>query len=109
MSFGVPITSDFDDYSFTINLDGTIYELAFRWNSRKEKWFVSMSLEDGTPIVGMRPVIADWPPFARFRNASLPPGELMFIDTSGQNIDPGHDDLGSRVLLIYLEEVDVAA
>lgn len=108
MSFGVPITSDFDDYFFTINLDGTIYQLSFRWNSRMLKWFIALALEDGTPIVDMRPVIADWPPFARFRRPNIPKGELIFIDTSGSNTDPGHDDLGDRVILVYLEEADIA-
>ena len=68
-----------------------------------------MALEDGTEIIGMRPVIADWPPFARFRSSLLPAGELIFIDTSGNNLDPGEDDLGVRVLLVYLEEADLIA
>lgn len=107
MALGIPLTSSFDDYDFSINLDGTIYLLNVRWNSRIEKWTISIGLEDGTELVGERPIIADWPPFARFRSTSLPKGELMFIDTSGKNQDPGHDDLGSRVILVYLEEEDL--
>ena len=109
MSFSVPINSDFDDYDFTISLDGTVYLLSVRWNGRMNKWFISIALENGTEIIGMRPIIADFPPFARFRNNNLPAGELIFIDTSGENRDPDRTDLGSRVILMYLEESDIAS
>ena len=108
MAFEVPLTIDFDDYSFAIDLDGTTYQLTLRWNGRAEKWFISLELQDGTEVIGMRPVIADWPPFARFRGPNIPLGELLFVDTSRSNTDPGRNDLGERVILVYLEEADIA-
>lgn len=108
MAFTIPLNSEFKDYQFTQTIENTTYLFNVRFNQRMAKWTMSLSLADGTEIIGMRPIISNWLPFSRFRDTRLPKGEFIFLDTTGQAVDPTDVDLGTRVILVFLEEGDLA-
>jgi len=101
----IPIPESVDAASLSVDLDGVTYRLGFRWNARASAWFMSLATEDETPIASGIKVVADWPLLRGVRGGLRPPGELLAVDTSGQQTDPGRDDLGRRVELVYVEAV----
>jgi hypothetical protein len=108
------------NYSYTqsLVLDGVNVDLWLSFNTRDGRWYWSIYDtatpfdSDGgrLPIVGGIPLIVEWPFWRQFRYlTSLPPGDMIAVDTSGQHLDPGQDDLGNRVLLYYLTQAELAA
>lgn len=99
----IGIAYDDASFKFTIDLEGTIYLFRFNWNTRNERWFFDIMLEDETPLLYGLPVFVNWDVVGRFKNALLPKGKIGFYDTSGQLLDPGRQDLGDRVRMLYAE------
>jgi hypothetical protein len=92
-------------------LDGVTYTLSFRWNVRAQAWYLDIWDELGTTLyeAGVR-LVANYPLCAYF-SGRQPAGNLVAVDTSGQGIDPGLNDLGgpsARVQLYYLTTAEAA-
>jgi hypothetical protein len=107
--FKIPLTSSVMSYTFTIDLDGKTYGLSFHFNSRSRQWYFDMVSSDGVPLIDGAPVFVNQAVLSRFSNPLLPPGDVLFIDTSGANRDPDDTDLGTRVLMMYLDAAEVKA
>lgn len=95
-------------YTFRTSLGGNVYRFEFFWNARDSSWSFVMSDGTGEPLVA-RKVVLDTPMFSRFQDGRLPFGEMMAMDTSGQDVEPGLTDLGSRVLLTFTDGADIQA
>ena len=104
MSVTIPLRNDLVDFDFQVELDGQTYGFRFLWNFREEKWFGSIFDADGQPIVEGVKAVVDWPWLRRYQDSRMPPGVLQFMDTTGEQADPGLEDLGSRTLLLYFAE-----
>jgi hypothetical protein len=108
------------DFIVTATLDGTAYQIRFRWcdtlngsviadGATTGSWIMDINQPNGTPLLqGLRCVCGGWSMGKRFVTPGLPPGDLVFMDTSGQGLPPGIlstdpivTDLGQRVQLIY--------
>jgi hypothetical protein len=61
---------------------------------------------NGVRLLSGRRVVVSLPLLARLRDPRLPAGELTAVDTTGANADPGVNDLGGRVRLLYFERAD---
>jgi hypothetical protein len=99
----MPVRADIPAYTFKIDLEGTVYTLGFRHNLRFNCWIMDISDETGNPIVMGTPVQTDVDILGRFIFASLPPGQFMVIDETGQQRNPSRDDFGGEVKLFYAE------
>ncbi len=100
----LPLRSDLERFDFVVTLDGVAYKFLFSWNSRQEGWFMSLSLEDDTPIwTGIR-VVVNWPLGGRTRSSLRPPGHFVAFDAAETKTDPGLNDLGVRVRILYFDE-----
>lgn len=98
-------------YGVTVPLDGVAYRFDFAWNARGQYWTALVSDSAGNPLV-RRAVRIGTLFFARFRALNLtgyPSGEVLVLDTSNQDLDPGLTDLGARVQLTYLSADEIAA
>ena len=107
MSLLIPTRSDLPYFDLQVTLDSTTYTLTFRWNVRAAAWFVGVASEDGQTVyaVGSR-LVADFP-FLLRRTGRQPAGWLLCADTSGQGLDPGIADLGTRCQVFYLTAADL--
>lgn len=98
---------------FTTVIDGETYVIEQRWNARADNergaWYFDLFTEDRTPIFrGVKIVLGTF--LGRHAYRRLPrPGVFVAIDTSRQHREATLDDLGTRVIVRYFSEFDLAA
>lgn len=93
-------------YTFTSELEGASYLFELLWMERPASWFLTIADLDGSPILASRRLVLGAFITRRFKDVRLPPGEFTLLDTTGQDLEAGLYDLGSRVLLLYTEAAD---
>lgn len=99
----LPANSDAPYYDFDVDLEGSSYTFEFYWNARSAAWFLTVYDATGDAIVAGRRVVLGVPLFGRSVDTRLPPGFLIAIDTGTTEEDPGRNDLGTRVVIVYVE------
>lgn len=94
----LPFSSDYAQ-TFTIQLGDTKYDVACRYNTRAGFWTVDMAetvtgkiLFTGSPLVLGVDILAPY-------NFNI--GSIFTVDTTGQGIEAGADDLGARVVVYW--------
>jgi hypothetical protein len=105
----IPTSTTESHYSQIVKLDGSDFILDFDWNQREGKWYLSVSTASDGMIQGPVKVVADWPLIYPRKDPPLPPGSLVAIDTTGEGLDPGLSDFGTRVRLVYLDSEEIGA
>jgi hypothetical protein len=105
----LPTRADAPYYDFEIELEQRSFLFTFRWNARDDAWIFDLATGDGEAILSGRKVTLGMPLLARFRDARLPAGDLLALDTTGQDVEPGLEELGGRVVLLYVEAGDLPA
>lgn len=112
MAFIIPIEPSVPNQEFSVPLDGVTFILRFFWNERDESWY--WELYDSARVAiwcGARIAVGQ-PLLRQCVNASRPAGELVVVDTSNEDEDPGLDDLGdapARVQIHYLTAAEMTA
>ena len=99
----LPFRSDVDSYDFEVDLEGRSYTIDVRWSDRASLWFFSLFDATGALLASNRAIVLNSRIEGNGVDSRKPPGPFLAIDTGGSGIDPGHDDLGSRVLVVYIE------
>lgn len=90
-----------------VALDGRDYLFDGDWNQREGRWYLSMSDETGDPIVMGKAVVTGYDLLRLVRDARRPLGRLYAIDHEGTGHEPGLDDPGLRVELVYADADEV--
>lgn len=101
----IPVSTDVH-FSQVTALSGRDFIFTFAWNAREGAWYFDLADQDGVLIATSRKIVVDWPLITRCADARRPVGTLWALDTTGAGIDPGRDDFGTRVQLIYVEPGD---
>lgn len=102
------LTDDTPHYALACELEGVTYTFEFLWNDRDGAWYVQVGDGEENPLTGMIRVVLGKSFLSQYSDPALPPGALVAKDTSGQNVDPGLLDLGSRVQVWYVDSASVA-
>jgi len=97
------VRSDIPAYQFRQNLDGTVYTLRFRWQSRMCVWIFDILNEQEEPLLVGMPVLTNSNINRRFLRAGVPPGFFVSADESGQNRNPDRETFGQEVKFFYVE------
>lgn len=101
----------FDDpfYDQVTDLDGTDYLLEFRYNQRENCWYLSISLQDETPLVTGIKLVCNVNLTGRVADHRMPLGVLMAVANNPDDSTPGMGELGvdKRVTLCYLDAQEV--
>lgn len=101
MSVEVPLKKGLPFFDLQVELESVTYTLTLRWNERAARWFLDVADVTGEVLhLGGMCVVADFP-IAPHITGREPRGALIFVDTSGEGLDPGFEDLGERVVLRY--------
>ena len=82
-----------------INLSGTPYSMLFNWNSRTDRWSVSIFLVDGTPLLTGATLVAGLDLLLTVSSDDRPGGMLVVVD----DYDPTLDTI-DPVSFLYLIE-----
>lgn len=106
----IPIDQKGSYFRFGIELDGVGYTLGLRWNERVEQWVLDFADGEGVVLIAGLRCVVNVPLLERNRGAAgLPPGWLIFVDSSGADLDMAYGDLGRRVELFYVPRADYQA
>jgi len=102
----VPFSSDYDQqFTTPLGEDGDKYTFEARWNERGKNWTFDLTrdTDDVKLLAGVPMLIGQdlLQPYA------LGIGGLIVFDLGQKNTDPGPEDLGSRVLALYLSNQDL--
>ena len=100
----IPTDSEFDSFDFSVDLDGVTYTIDMSFNRRANLWMTSLwDSERDNLILGQIPALSGISLFYNYANAEIPPGEMLFIDETGQGRNPDRDNLGTDIKMIYIE------
>lgn len=97
----IPVPGTTDAFTESLELDGTIYELKFRWNARDRHWMLDVITGGDLLMAGIKLVISDDLLARDLRPEGLPPGRLFVADLDNLDRDPEETLFGDRVLLRY--------
>lgn len=86
------------------NLGGVPYRLAFDFNQRLGRWFVSVARVDGTPILSSKAATVG---VDLLRQVPEIPGALVVLDAAAASADPGFVGFGpgGAFALLFIPEV----
>jgi hypothetical protein len=97
----LPLDSLDSQYSVDVSLSLISYRLSLYWNERGQFWTLDIADTNEVIIAASIKLVADWELLGNLTQDGLPPGKLLCVDMSGASLDPGPDDLGTRVILVY--------
>lgn len=104
MAVEIPFDKQETNYSFSVTLSGVLYTFRAYWNLRSENYFVDMlRTQDEAVVFRSLRVAVGTTPLLGVVGDVRPPGELVVVDTSELETDPGLYELGDRVKMIYLD------
>ena len=84
MTVSIPILG-IPSQRFSVTLDGIVYQLIVRWNSRNGFWSMDwFDAENVAILSGMR-IVPHYDSLSSFVLAALPPGKLYAVDPTGEN------------------------
>lgn len=109
MAFTIPVTPGVPHLAVTTVLEGVAYGFEFRWSTREACFYANLLTAEGDLIYAGMKVVTGAPLFERCADERRFPGRIFAMDTEGKGRSPGLEDLGDRVLLVYLTAAEVAA
>lgn len=99
----LPLDSLNLSYEFKVDLDGTTYTVAIRFNSRSAVWIMDLkTVNDDSIIMGI-PLLLGSDLFGRFKDSRLPPGTFLMVNLESDVEEASETNLGTEVLLLYEE------
>lgn len=99
----LPVRSDLKSYEFTIELDGSVFTLRFKFNERGDLWTMDIADAQNVDILNGIALQTNIDLTNDVVKSDLPLGSFILIDESGQDRDPGSEDLGNDIKLLYSE------
>lgn len=97
-------------YVFEIELDGVLFRMEFKFNERDQAWYMSiLDTNDNHLRSGLR-VVSDWTLLRLWQELTKrPEGEIIATALGGITRPALIDELGSQVILTYLDAAEIAA
>jgi hypothetical protein len=105
----LPLTLDVPYYEFEVELDGVEFKMEFRFNARDDAWFMTLLDTEDTVLRAGIKIVNEWSLLRLWRDATRPAGEIVSINQGNVTEPPTLDQLGSDVLLEYLDAAEIAA
>lgn len=105
----LPLRPSIGAYRFTTPLNDVQYVFNVRWNSLDAAWYFDVSEFDGKPILrGVKVVLGTY--LGRWSNHPLLlAGVFVARSSAPVHTNPGFDDLGRTVQVLYFSRADLAA
>ena len=93
-----------------VELTGKLFDLVFKFNFRREAWFLSLLDETGTVLLGDTAIVPGKDLFSRNPSSAMPGGRLVVAPRDDTPFTPGLTswDTGAATL-VYLEPGETVA
>ena len=107
----IPTDTNLSFWQQITTLDGTDFQLEFRYNQREDVYYLSISLTDGTALATGIKLVSNYRLLQAYSSSLMPPGELIAV-ASGADDSPaglGELGLGQRVELTYYTQAEMVA
>lgn len=98
----IPTRTDLSVYDFTVELDAVVYTLSMVYNTRAERWFLSILDIDGNPLREGLKMVSNWPLLTTWVQQDRPDGSMWAINPENDD-DPNRDTLGTSSVFVYDE------
>ena len=98
----IPTRTDLSVYDFTIELDAVVYTLSMVYNTRAERWFLSILDIDGNALREGLKMVSNWELTTTWVQQSRPDGAFYAINPENDD-DPNRDTLGTSSVFVYDE------
>lgn len=109
MAVVLPIVAQGSQFKFSTELDGVAFTFTFTWNRRDSAWYLRLGNGEDNPLAqGIRVVLRSSLLGIGKPIEGFPQGVLYAVDTTGQDIEPTQEDLGSRVRIYFFNAADYA-
>lgn len=96
-----------DKWSHRYVLEGRTYWFDVTYNDRDGFWYLAVGGSDrSTQVQGLTLNIGT-DKLRPYKYADVPPGRLDVVDANGGFVEPGLDDMGSRVVLRYTDSEEL--
>ena len=99
----IPTRTDLANYDQTVELDGVEFVFEFRFNARDDAWYFNVLNTSGDRLRSGIKVMSNWALLQLWKDDTRPGGEIIAFDNREVAAPAGIFDLGSDVLLTYVE------
>lgn len=106
-TISIPFLTSQTNYLLGVPVDDFTLLFDTRWNSRDSAWYVDIYEDDGTPVAINVKIVTGVQLGRLSQHDFFTTHKLIAVDTSGQGLDPGFDDLNARVLVVITSSSDV--
>jgi hypothetical protein len=105
----LPFVPSVPSYRRSAIVNGATYHFDLRWNTFDAAWFMDVrDIEEVPVFMGAKIVLGMY--IGRRANHPLTrEGCFVAIDTSGGRRDAGLDDLGTRVIVVWATQFEIAS
>jgi len=86
--FRIPVDKNLPWYTMRVALSKVTYTLEMAYNTRADRWYLSVMDAIGTPILMGIPLLIMRNVLGPYRTLALPPGRLFPYDDSGRDLEP---------------------
>ncbi len=107
----IPTDTSLVFWNQVTTLDGTDYQLSFRYNQREACYYLQIALVDQTVLCQGIKLVSNYRLLQAYADDRLPPGELI-AQAFGTDDSPaalGELGIGQRVELTYVTEAELKA
>lgn len=103
----IPTSTTDANYIFTIPLNGSEYQLSFKYNDRDNAWYFNiLDTNDVILRAGIK-VVNEWPLLRLWKEEIKPAGEMIPVNQGNVAAPPTLNQLGAEVILTYLDEDEI--
>jgi hypothetical protein len=99
----VPVNRNVPWFRFRVALSKTTYTLEMRYNTRMQRWILSISDATGKPLLMGIPLLIMRGLLGQYRTIKLPVGPLFCIDDSGQGVEATLSSFLTDHGLVYVD------
>lgn len=104
----LPLIPGEPHYRFSTELSGIPFVVEVRWNQREEAWYMTVLDANESPVLSGVKLVLGALLGARSADPRKPPGAFVVADLSGTGRDATLDDLGTRVVVSFFSNEELA-
>lgn len=103
--YSIPLVQTLPWYAFSIALSGAQYTLEPRFNSRRDRWMLTILDAADQVLVAGIPLALGRDLLAPFRSLAVPPGILFVDDDTGRDLPATAASFLTDHTLYYVEDI----